>query len=110
VRNAIATPTVVVRRWVRSRFRSAWRHCEDLMLWLDWLDEGARGEMLDMNLATLGRSPGTPGGSTGDLAAMYRGEVRVIRTLVDEGRMEGFEAAAWHVYAWLRYLRRRLRT
>ncbi len=108
-RNFVATPTVVVRHGVSGRFRAGWRHCEDLMLWLDWLSAGARGEMLGGSLAALGRVPGTPGGSTGDLDAMYRGEVRVIRTLLTEGRLPGFEAAAWRGYAWLRYLRRRWR-
>ena len=109
-RNSVATPTVVVRRGVPGRFRVGWRHCEDLMLWLDWLDEGARGEMLDIPLAELGRMPTSPGGSTGDLAAMYRGEQRVISTLLAEGRLPGLEASAWRGYAWLRYLRRRMRS
>lgn len=108
-RNSVATPTVVARTSVRSRFRERWRHCEDLMLWLDWLDEGARGAMLDLPLASLGRVPGTAGGSTGDLAAMYRGERRVLDTLATEGRISDLEAAAWRGYAWLRYQRRRLR-
>jgi len=108
-RNAIATPTVVVRAAVSGRFRVGWRHCEDLMLWLDWLDDGARGVMLDLPLAALGRAPTTPGGSTGDRAAMYRGEQRVIGTLAAEGRMSDAEALAWRGYAWLRYQRRRLR-
>ncbi len=107
IRNSVATPTVVARASIRSRFREGWRHCEDLMLWLDWLDEGARGVMLDLSLASLGRVPGTAGGSTGDLAAMYRGEQRVLGTLRTEGRLSGLEAAAWRGYAWLRYQRRR---
>lgn len=108
-RNAVATPTVVVRTATRGRFRVGWRHCEDLMLWLDWLDDGGRGVMLDLPLAALGRPPTTPGGSTGDRAAMYRGEQRVIGTLAAEGRMSDAEALAWRGYAWLRYQRRRLR-
>ena len=108
-RNAVATPTVLARNSVRGRFRGGWRHCEDLMLWLDWLHDGARGAMLDETWAALGRRPGSKGGATGDLAAMYRGEIRVIRTLVAECRMSSLEAAAWRVYAWLRYLRRRTR-
>jgi hypothetical protein len=108
-RNSVATPTVVARASVRSRFREGWRPCEDLMLWLDWLDEGAGGAMLDLPLASLGRAPGTAGGCTGDLAAMYRGEQRVLGTLATEGRISGVEAAAWQGYAWLRYQRRRLR-
>jgi glycosyltransferase involved in cell wall biosynthesis len=107
-RNSVATPTVVARASVRSRFREGWRHCEDLMLWLDWLDEGADGAMLDLPLASLGRVPGTAGGCTGDLAAMYRGEQRVLGTLTKEGRISGLEAAAWRGYAWLRYQRRRM--
>jgi len=106
-RNSVATPTVVARASMRSRFREGWRHCEDLMLWVDWLDEGARGAMLDLPLACLGRVPGTAGGSTGDLAAMYRGEQRVLGTLRTEGRLSGLEATAWQGYAWLRYQRRR---
>lgn len=109
-RNSVATPTVVARASVRSRFREGWRPCEDLMLWLDWLDEGAGGAMLDLPLASLGRAPGTAGGCTGDLAAMYRGEQRVLSTLTTERRLSGVEAAAWQGYAWLRYQRRRLRT
>jgi len=108
-RNLVATPTVVVRASVRNRFRVGWRHCEDLLLWLDWLDAGARGVMLDIPLAALGRVPGTPGGSTADLEAMYRSEQRVICTLATEGRIPRLEAAAWQGYAWLRYQRRRLR-
>ena len=107
-RNSVATPTVVARASVRSRFREGWRHCEDHMLWLDWLDEGAGGAMLDLPLASLGRVPGTAGGCTGDLAAMYRGEQRVLGTLTKEGRISGLEAAAWRGYAWLRYQRRRM--
>jgi len=79
------------------------------MLWLDWLEDGARGVMLDLPLAALGRAPTTPGGSTGDRAAMYRGEQRVIGTLAAEGRMSDAEALAWRGFAWLRYQRRRLR-
>ena len=108
-RNSVATPAVVARKSVRSRFREGWRHCEDLMLWLDWLDEGARGAMLDLPLTSLGRVPGTPGGCTGDLAAMYRGEQRVLGTLATEVRISGLEAAAWRGYTWLRYQRRRFR-
>lgn len=107
LRNAVATPTVVVRATAGARFRPGWRWCEDLMLWLDLLDHGHRGAMLDESLAVLGRRPTTPGGSTGNLAAMYSGERRVIRTLVAEGRMSSPAALVWQTYSWARYLRRR---
>lgn len=108
MRNAVATPTVMVRATVPERFRPGWRWCEDLMLWLDWLDQGRRGTMLDVTLALLGRSPTTPGGATGNLAAMYGGERRVIDRLVGEGRMSPLMGAAWRGYALARYARRRV--
>ncbi len=105
--NTVATPTVVVRATVQRRFRPGWRMCEDLMLWLDWLDGGDRGMMLDATLVLLGRRPTTRGGATGDLPAMYAGERRVIDTLVNERRLAPLAALAWRGYAWARYQRRR---
>lgn len=108
-RNAVATPTVVARRPMHKLFRAEWRWCEDLMLWIDWLDDGCRGVLLDESLAMLGRRPTAPGGSTGNLEAMYAGERRVIGTLVRERRMAWLAGQAWQGYAWARYLRRRAR-
>ncbi|MFM7244086.1 MAG: glycosyltransferase family 2 protein [Planctomycetaceae bacterium] len=107
-RNSVATPTVVVRAEVRDRFRPGWRWCEDLMLWIDWLDHGHRGVMLDATLAMLGRRPKTSGGATGNRRAMYSGERRVVDTLASERRLTPFAACAWRGYAWVRYLRRRV--
>lgn len=79
------------------------------MLWLDWLDAGHRGCMLDATMLCLGRRPRTPGGSTGDRAAMYRGERHVLLTLAAEGRLDRGAAMAWESLARLRYLTRLLR-
>jgi glycosyltransferase involved in cell wall biosynthesis len=106
IRNPVATPSVVFRTEIPQRFRSGWRWCEDLMLWIDWLDNGHNGVMLDEQLALLGRPPMTPGGSTGNLRAMYDGERKVVQTLVAERRMSSFAAVAWRVFARARYLRR----
>jgi len=106
IRNPVATPSVVFRAEIPQRFRPGWRWCEDLMLWIDWLDHGHIGVMLDEQLALLGRPPMTPGGSTGNLRAMYDGERKVVQTLVAERRMSSFAALAWRVFARARYLRR----
>ena len=79
------------------------------MLWLDWLDAGHRGCMLEESMVCLGRRPGSPGGSTGQLAAMYRGEQRVLNTLAAEKRLSPATAWAWGGFARLRYLSRLLR-
>jgi glycosyltransferase involved in cell wall biosynthesis len=106
-RNTVPMPTVVARATVPGRFRPGWRRCEDLMLWIDWLDGGERGMMLEATLALFGRKPATPGGATGDLPAMYAGERRVIDTLASERRLSPLAAMALRGYAWARYQRRR---
>lgn len=110
LRNAVATPAVVARRSLPGRFRPGWRHCEDLMLWLDWLDTGSEGFMLEETMVCLGRRPGRPGGSTGDLWAMHRGEQRVLRTLAAEHRMRRGTAWLWAAYSHARYLLRLVRS
>lgn len=108
-RNRVATPSVVARREIRPQFRAGWRHCEDLMLWLDWLDAGNRGAWIPAELAILGRAPVTGAGLTGDLAAMHAGERRVLGTLHAERRISAIAHVAWHGWLHLKFQRRRLR-
>jgi glycosyltransferase involved in cell wall biosynthesis len=103
LRNTVATPTVVVRATNREWFRPGWRWCEDLMLWIDWIDHGRRGFMLEPSLALLGRRPKTPGGSTGNLRAMHAGECDVIDTLVREQRLSRFVGRALLTYVRVRF-------
>jgi hypothetical protein len=65
--------------------------------------------MLDETMVCLGRRPRTPGGSTGDLAAMHRGEQRVLRTLASERRLGHSIVWLWAAYAQVRYVLRLLR-
>jgi glycosyltransferase involved in cell wall biosynthesis len=109
-RNPVATPAVMARCPAPSRFRSDWDRCEDLMLWLDWLDAGFTGALLDAPLALLGRPPKTPGGLTGDLRRMFASELRVFDTLVSERRMSACMASLWKVFAGGRFQVRMLRT
>jgi teichuronic acid biosynthesis glycosyltransferase TuaG len=106
-RNAVATPTVMARCPTPSRFRGDWDRCEDLMLWLDWLDAGFNGALLTPTLALLGRPPKRVGGLTGDLRRMFAGELRIFDTLVTEHRMSANVATLWKIYANGRF---RLRT
>lgn len=109
-RNPVATPSVMIRRGVPLQFRDGWRHCEDVMAWVDLLDGGYRGDLLQAELAFLGRRPTSPGGLTGQLAAMHAGERRVIDTLRREARLTDAEAAAWTVLNEARYVWRRVRS
>jgi glycosyltransferase involved in cell wall biosynthesis len=106
--NSIATPTVMVRRHVETRFRHGWRYCEDLMLWLDLLNSGERGALLHIPLAMLGRRPKTCGGMTGMLREMHRGELRVIDALESEQRLSSARAVTWRSWLRLKYLARRV--
>ena len=107
-RNPIATATVVVRRPLPSAFRTGWRHCEDLMAWIDWLNAGHKAVMLEEVLACLGRLPGSRGGLCGDHPAMYDGELRVLDDLQRSQVLGPLEAAGWKTHVWLRHQRRRL--
>lgn len=106
--NPVATPTVMTRRASLPRFREGWRYCEDLMLWLDWLESGHRGAMLEVSLTALGRRPKTPGGLTGQLTQMHDGELRVVETLHAEGRLSTWAALGWRSFMRLKYLLRRI--
>lgn len=103
LRNPIATPTVMARRGLSRRFRPGWRHCEDLMLWLDWLDAGYPAALIHETWCVLGRRPATSGGLTGDMKSMYAGERRVLDELVREGRMAAGERWIWRCLAAARY-------
>lgn len=109
LRNPVATASVVARRPLVVGFRSGWRHCEDLMTWIDWLESGRRAVMLDEVLACLGRPPASPGGLCGDRLAMYRGEQRVVEDLRRSHRLGPAEALAWKTYVGLRRLAREVR-
>ena len=108
-RNPVATPTVMARCPAPSRFRGDWDRCEDLMLWLDWLDAGFGGALLKPTLALLGRPPKQLGGLTGDLRRMFAGELRIFDTLVTEHRMSANVASLWRIYANGRFRLRTLR-
>lgn len=107
-RNPIATATVVVRRPVPSTFRSGWRHCEDLMAWIDWLNAGCKAAMIEQTLACLGRLPASRGGLCGNHSAMYGGELEIINQLERSRVLGTLEAAGWRAHAWLRHNRRGL--
>lgn len=107
-RNPIATPTVMAQRGLSRRFRSSWRHCEDLMLWLDWLDAGYPAALIHETWCVLGRRPATSGGLTGDMEGMYVGERRILDELVSEGRIDADERFIWRFIAAARYRWRQL--
>jgi glycosyltransferase involved in cell wall biosynthesis len=109
IRNPVATPSVMARCPAPSRFRSDWDRCEDLMLWIDWLDAGYAGAILDQPLALLGRPPKAAGGLTGDLRRMFASELRIFDTLVSEHRMSACIAGLWKLYASGRFQLRTLR-
>jgi glycosyltransferase involved in cell wall biosynthesis len=109
-RNPVATPSVMIRRDVPCRFRDGWRHCEDVMAWLDLLDQGYRGVLLHAVWGFLGRRPTSPGGLTGELEAMHAGEREVIETLQSEHRLTRAEAMLWMLFHEAKYRWRRVRS
>ena len=104
--NQVATPAVMISRHVPIRFRERLRYCEDLMLWIDLLDQGFPGALLGEALATLGRTPLARGGLTGDLRAMHEGTLQVLSCLAAEGRLSPFDHVLLRGWERIRYVRR----
>lgn len=108
-RNTVHTSGVIARRRMPCLFRAGWSHCEDLMLWTDWLANGFSGVLLEELLVVLGRHPLSPGGLSADLPAMHAGESAVLDTLAREGRLSPVAACGWRAWFAFRYRVRRAR-
>jgi glycosyltransferase involved in cell wall biosynthesis len=106
--NPVATPAVMIARRVPTRFRERLRYCEDLMLWIDLLDQGFPGAILEETLATLGRKPLAFGGLTGDLRAMHEGVLEVLSILAAEGRLAPLDHMLLQGWESVRYVRRKV--
>jgi glycosyltransferase involved in cell wall biosynthesis len=78
VRNRAATPSVIVRRAVSVRFDPTLRYCEDHDLWLRLAyEQGPFCSLRGPALTRLGRPSLTPGGHSGGIWRMRRGEMRM---------------------------------
>lgn len=81
VKNRCATPSVVVRRDIRERFNPELRHAEDYHLWLRITHKYGPVHFTTENLVNCANPSYGGHGLSGDLIAMYLGEINVIRSL-----------------------------
>ena len=81
--NPAVTPALVIRR--RVRLGLPWmRHCEDWFYLLRYVEPGLRVRYLDRELTTVFRTPRSPGGLSGAVWQMRRGEFAARSVLLRE--------------------------
>ena len=78
-RNRFATPSVTLRRSISERFDESMRYTEDHDLWLRIAMEHEKIYCFDEVLTMVGRRVNTPGGQSGRLWEMRRGEMKMYR-------------------------------
>jgi glycosyltransferase involved in cell wall biosynthesis len=104
--NQFVTPSVMVRRDVKSRFVESQRHMEDHMLWLEIIFSGGRVMSIDAELAAIYKNPFGVKGLSSQIWMMERAELENYRRLRGAGFITVSEVAILSVYSTLKFIRR----
>lgn len=107
-RNRFVTPSVMLRRSIAVRFRSAQRHMEDHLLWLQIAYAGHRIVAIELPLATLHKPAFGAFGQSAQLRAMEYAELGNYRLLHSEGRIGAALLAVLSAWSAAKFLRRLL--
>lgn len=86
-RNPFVTPSVMVRRNIRYRFREGSRHMEDHLLWMEIALGGSKLTRLNAHLAYLHKAPFGESGLSAQLWAMEQAELANFLFLYRSGRL-----------------------
>jgi len=86
--NPVVTPTLVVRRRIRLGLPTL-RHCEDYSFLLRYCEPDVEVVYLEEALSKVNRRPGTPGGLSGSVWRMRRGECAARSVLLKARNVEG---------------------
>jgi len=97
VRNLLPTSTVMLRRDLRQRFVPEQMRSEDYLLWLEIVSSGLVAMKLDTVLTYCYKPLYGAAGLTGDLYAMERAELRVLKRVYELGYVSllSWRAASW---------------
>jgi glycosyltransferase involved in cell wall biosynthesis len=106
--NQFVTPSVMVRRDLKSRFVENQRHMEDHMLWLLIMFRGGRIMKIDAELAALYKRPFGVKGLSSHMWSMEWAELRNYYHLQSLGAIKSSEVAILSVYSVLKFVRRLL--
>ncbi|WP_180128978.1 glycosyltransferase family 2 protein [Rhodoferax sp. BLA1] len=106
--NQFVTPSVMLQRDVRPRFKEKQRHMEDHMLWLEICFSGAQVVKLRTDLAAVYKRQFGVQGLSAQLWLMERGELGNYRSLYCQGMIKGYQFAMLSTYSAIKYVRRLL--
>lgn len=104
--NRFSTPSIMVKKDIPYRFRTAMRYCEDYMLWSELIWSGALCYKSEVDLAYLFKPEYGAGGLSGNLKAMEKGELEVYDMLADRRLIPVFLCQILKAYSFAKYLRR----
>lgn len=105
-RNRFVTPSVMLRRTLRRRFREGQRHMEDHLLWMELAFDGERILLIDSALATLYKPAFGAGGLSGQLWSMECAELANYRVLWREKRIGSVLLATLWAWSAAKFARR----
>jgi glycosyltransferase involved in cell wall biosynthesis len=104
--NRFVTPSVMLRRELRQRFRAGQRHMEDHLLWLQLALRGQRLARIELGLASLYKPQFGAAGQSAELWAMESAELGNYRLLRREGLIGGPRCAMLSLWSGAKFLRR----
>jgi glycosyltransferase involved in cell wall biosynthesis len=104
--NQFVTPSVMVRRGVKSRFVENQRHMEDHMLWLEIIFSGGRVVKIDAELTAIYKDAFGIRGLSSQMWLMERAELQNYRRLRLAGFITISEVVILSVYSILKFIRR----
>jgi glycosyltransferase involved in cell wall biosynthesis len=98
VRNRCSTPTVVVRRKIKNRYRSEKRYAEDYLLWMEIAADYCCILFINLPLTTCTNPIYGGKGLSGRFIAMQKGELesfRILKNNMQLRRTKYFYAVTW---------------
>jgi len=105
-RNYFCTPSVMISRDAKTRFRREWTHSEDYMLWLETVAAHGPALLVDAPLVRLHKAAYGASGLSSATRAMQSGELRAYRQLHRSGAIGRTRLAMALCWSSLKYLRR----
>ncbi|MCX6083945.1 MAG: glycosyltransferase [Caldiserica bacterium] len=105
-RNSLPTPTVMLRRDLDHRFVPEQMRSEDYLLWLEVVSSGRLAMKLDTVLAYSFKPLYGTAGQAGDLRAMERAELQVLKRVHEAGYVG---LLSWRVLSWWSVLKHLVR-
>ena len=106
VANRLSTPTVMVRRSIKNRFKEGKRYSEDYLLWMQIVAAHGPAAFIDLPLAFLFKARYGAAGLSSRHWAMRQGEIETFAQLRRQGAIGWPAWTAASAWGWLKFAAR----